>query len=62
MVEDEGDAVRLGGRVLAGFGARDGEAKYSYMFISDVREEDEVQIRGDAVQTRSGVTGFRPRL
>lgn len=28
MVEDEGDAVRLSGRMLAGVGAQDGEGKY----------------------------------
>jgi hypothetical protein len=28
MVEDEGDAVRLSGRVLAGVGAKAGEGKY----------------------------------
>ena len=41
-VEDDGDAVRLSGRVLAGVVARPGEAMYMYLCASERRVVVEV--------------------
>lgn len=56
-MEDDGDAVRLSGRVLAGSGGSAGEPEYRYVGGGEVRVVHHVSVHGDALQMRSGVIG-----